>query len=56
MINELLRDLINTEKVGSFIDDVMVGTKSEESHNELVKEILRRMEENNLYVKPEKCK
>ena len=34
----------------------MVGTKSKEGHNKLVEEILRRLEENNLYMKPEKCK
>ena len=53
-MNELLRDLINTGKVGSLIDDVMIRTESEEEHDELVKEISRRLEENNLYVKPEK--
>ena len=29
----------------------MVKTENEEKHNELVEEILRRIEENNLYVK-----
>ena len=56
MINELLRDLINIEKVTAFIDDVIVGKESEERHNELVAEIVKRLEENDLYVKPEKCK
>jgi len=56
MINELLRDLINIGKVESFIDNIMIGTKTEKGHNELVTEILRRLEENDLYVKPEKCK
>jgi len=56
MMNELLRDLINTWKVGSFIDDIMVGTEMEEEHDELVEKILRRLEENDLYVKLEKCK
>ena len=56
MMNELLRDLISTGKVGSFIDNVMVRTESEEDHDELVEEILRRMEKSNLYIKPEKCK
>ena len=56
MMNELLRDLISTGKVGSFIDNVMVRTESEEEHDELVEEILRRMEKSNLYIKPEKCK
>ena len=56
MINELLRDLINIEKVTAFIDDIIVGKESEERHNELVAEIVKRLEENDLYVKPEKCK
>ena len=56
MINELLRDLINTGKVVAFIDDVIVGTEMEEGHDELVAEVIKRLEENNLYVKPEKCR
>ena len=55
-MNELLRNLINIGKVAAFIDDVMVGTESKEEHDELVEEILRRMEENDLYMKLEKCK
>ena len=56
MMNELLRDLINTGKIAVFIDNVIVGTKTEEGHNELVVEVIRRLEKNNLYIKPEKCK
>ena len=55
VMNEILRDLINERKVAVFIDDVLVGTKTEKGHDEIVKEILRRLEENNLYVKLEKC-
>jgi len=55
MINEILRDLINEGKVAAFVDDVLVETETEEGHNEIVKEILRRLEENNLYIKPKKC-
>ena len=56
MMNELLRDLINTGKVVAFIDDVIIGTEDEEGHNELVAEVVKRLEQNNLYIKPEKCK
>ena len=56
IMNELLKDLINTGKVGNFIDDIIVGMKTEEGHNKLVVEILKRLEENDLYVKLEKCK
>jgi len=34
----------------------MVGTKNKKEHDKLVKEILRRLEKNDLYVKPEKCR
>jgi len=56
MMNKLLRDLINMGKVAVFIDDVIVGTETEKGHDELVAEVIRRLEENDLYVKPEKCK
>ena len=55
-MNELLRDLINTGKVAAFIDDVIVGMESKEGYDKLVVEIVKRLEENGLYVKPEKCK
>ena len=56
MMNELLRDLINTEKVAAFIDDIIIETETEKGYDELVAEVIRRLEENNLYVKPEKCR
>ena len=54
MINEILKDMINEEKVVAFVDDVLVGTETEEGHDEVMEEVLRRLEKNNLYVKPEK--
>ena len=56
MMNEILQDFINTGKVASFIDDVIIRTKAEEGHDELVEEVVKQLAENNLYVKPEKCK
>ena len=56
MMNELLRDLINTEKVAAFIDDIIIGMEMEEGHDEIVAEVIKRLEKNDLYVKPEKCK
>jgi len=55
IMNEILRDLINEGKIAIFVDDMLVGTETEEEHDKIVKEILRRLEENNLYIKPEKC-
>ena len=42
--------------MASFIDDIIIGTKVEEEHNELVEEVVKRLAENSLYIKPEKCK
>ena len=55
MINEILRDIINKGKVIAFVNDMLVGTETEKGHDEIVEEVLKRPEENNLYVKPEKC-
>jgi len=55
MMNDLLRDLVVEEKVVVFIDDVMIAMKTEEGHDEIVEEVLRRLEENDLFVKLEKC-
>ena len=56
IINKLLRNLINTGKVAAFIDDVIVGMEGEEGHDELVGEVIKRQEENDLYMKLEKYK
>jgi len=55
MMNEILRDMINEGKIAAFVDNVLVGTETKERHDEIVEEVLRRLEENDLYVKPEKC-
>jgi len=56
MMNNLFRDLINKGDIATFINNILVATDTEEGHNKLVEEVLKRLEENNLFVKPEKCK
>ena len=36
MMNKILWNLINTRKVASFIDDVIIGMEEEEGYDELV--------------------
>ena len=55
MMNDLLRDMIEKGEVAVFIDDVMIETETEKGHDEIIEEVLRKMEENDLFVKPEKC-
>ena len=56
IMNKILWDLINTEEVASFIDNIIVEMKEEERYDEVVAEVVKWLVENNLYVKPEKYK
>jgi len=55
MMNEILRDMINKRKMATFVDDMLIGTEKEKEHDNIVEKVLRRLEKNDLYVKPEKC-
>jgi len=41
MMNEILRDLINKEKVAAFVDNVLVGTETEENCGRNIEEVRR---------------
>ena len=56
MINNLFWDMINQGTTATFIDDIIVATETEERYDKIVEEILKQLEENNLFVKPKKCK
>jgi len=55
MMNDILRDLINIGDIAVFMNNVLVGTEKERKHNKIVEEVLRRIKENDLYIKPKKC-
>ena len=55
IMNKIMRDLINEGKVVVFVDDVLIGTDDKKGHNKIMVEVLKRLEKNDLYVKPEKC-
>ena len=50
IINKILWDLINTGKVASFIDNVIVGTEEETGYDEIVEEVVKRLVENDYNV------
>ena len=56
IMNKILWDLINTREVVSFINDVIVGIEKTKEHDGVVEEVVKRLAENNLYVKLEKYK
>ena len=42
MMNELLRDLINIDKMAVFIDDMIVGTETKEGYDKLIAEVIKK--------------
>jgi len=54
MMNDLFQDMINQGNTAIFIDDIIVAMDTKKGHDKLVEKVLKRLEENNLFVKPEK--
>jgi len=55
-MDKILWDLINTGKIASFIDNIIIGAEKKEGYNEVVEEVVKRLAENDQYVKLEKYK
>ena len=55
MMNDILKDVIDKGIVIVFIDDILIFMEDEEHHDEIVEEVLKRLKENDLFLKLEKC-
>ena len=53
-INDVLSDYLD-DFVISYIDNILIYSNSLEEHHEHVKKVLKKLLENNLYIKLEKC-
>ena len=56
IMNKILQDLINTREITSFINNVIVEIEEKKEYNEVVEEVVKRLVENDLYLKLEKYK
>lgn len=55
-MNDIFRDLIMNNKVAVYLDDILIYSKTMQEHIEVVNQVLQKLKENDLYLKPEKCK
>src|SRR6266496_2447906 len=55
LINHVLYDYLN-EFIIVYLNNILIYFKNKENHEKHVKEVLRRFQEKNLYLKSEKCK
>lgn len=53
-MNDILRDLLDVYVV-VYLDDILIYSKNREDHKKHVKEVLKRIQDNNLFLKPSKC-
>jgi len=55
MMNGILGDLIRIRLVIVYLDDILIFGTCLKEHRRLVKEVLKRLQFNDLYAKAEKC-
>ena len=55
MMNNILGDLICIRLVIVYLDDILIFGTCLKEHRRLVKEVLKRLQFNDLYTKAEKC-
>ena len=54
MMNNLFCNMINQGSIATFVDNIIVAMKTEKEYDKIVKEVLKQLKENNLFVKLEK--
>ena len=54
MINHIFRDMLDLGMI-AFMDDLVMYAKMREEHDKIVREVLRRLQANNLCIAPDKC-
>ena len=55
MMNDILGDLIRDGHVVVYLDDILIYTNDIRQHREITREVLKRLRDNDLFAKPEKC-
>ena len=55
IMNTILSDLIRKGQVMVYLDDILIFGNDKKEHRKLVREVLQRLKDNDLYAKAEKC-
>ena len=55
LMNAIFADLIAEGKVAVYLDDILIWSSDITEHRKVVHEVLKRLEEHDLYLRPEKC-
>jgi hypothetical protein len=55
LMNSVFADLIAIGVVAVYMDDILIYTPTLVEHRKIVREVLQRLQDHDLYLKPEKC-
>ena len=55
LMNAIFADLIAEGKVAVYLDDILIWSDNIEEHRKIVLEVLQRLQDHDLYLRPEKC-
>lgn len=55
VMNDIFSDLVAEGKVTVYMDDILIFSADLEEHRQVVREVLKRLEANDMYLKPSKC-
>jgi Reverse transcriptase (RNA-dependent DNA polymerase) len=55
MIDSIFSDMIEGRKVIVYMDDILIFAENQEELQEQTKQVLQRLREHNLFLKPKKC-
>jgi NDP-sugar pyrophosphorylase family protein len=56
MMDDYFRDMIDEGWIAIYMDDILIHARTTEDLEKRMKQVLQRLKEHNLYLKPEKCK
>jgi len=54
-VNKIFADLVKEDKVLIYMDDILIATKDSKSHMEILTEVFRRLVDNKLELRLDKC-
>jgi transposase InsO family protein len=55
MMDDIFRELVAEGVVVVYLDDILIFTETVEQHREVTRRVLKLLEENQLFLKPDKC-
>ena len=54
-VNTIFKELIHRDVIVIYLDDILIFSRDQHSHREVVQEVMRILKDNQLYLKPQKC-